>query len=273
MDPARLSARHAMNRFDQRIAMITGAASGIGRACTRRLIAEGATVIALDRDATALARLQAELPAGAGHVARTLDIRDPAAVASRVEEAMTTHGRIDALCNNAGIAGTDHSSIDDNDLANWHHVVDVNLLGSAQVLKTVAGAMRAAGRGAIVNTASVAGLRSGAGGNAYSATKAGVISLTQTAACDLGECGIRVNAVCPGLIETGMTRPVFEYAAAHGKTHKLGARCELGRYGHPEEVAAVIAFLASDDASFVTGQALAVDGGNTASLNMPGMKF
>ncbi|WP_424820551.1 SDR family NAD(P)-dependent oxidoreductase [Salinisphaera sp.] len=262
-----------MNRFDQRIAMITGAASGIGRACTRRLVAEGATVIALDRDETALSRLQAELPVEADHLARTLDIRDAAAVASLVEEIITTHGRIDVLCNNAGIAGTDHSPIQDNDLANWRAVVDVNLLGSAHVLQTVAGAMRAAGRGAIVNTASVAGLRSGAGGNAYSATKAGVISLTQTAACDLGEYGIRVNAVCPGLIETGMTRPVFEYAAAHDKTHKLGARCELRRYGHPEEVAAVIAFLASDDASFVTGQALAVDGGNTASLNMPGMKF
>ncbi|WP_037336698.1 SDR family oxidoreductase [Salinisphaera hydrothermalis] len=262
-----------MNRFDQQITMITGAASGIGRACAKRLAAEGATVVALDRDEAALANLPAELPAEDGHWIRTLDIRDREAVASQVSEVLARYGRIDVLCNNAGTAGTDHSPIHDNDPDNWRHVVDVNLLGSAWMLQAVAGAMRIAGRGAIVNTASVAGIRSGAGGNAYSATKAGVISLTQTAACDLGEYGIRVNAVCPGLIETGMTRPVFEYAAAHGKSHKLGARCELRRYGHPEEIAAVIAFLASEDASFMTGQALAVDGGNTASLNMPGMKI
>lgn len=263
---------HTMNRFEQQIAMITGAASGIGRACARRLASEGARVIALDRNESALAGLRDDLPSDDGHVLRTVDICDDQAVAACVDDIVASYGRIDVLCNNAGIAGNDYSPIYDNDQQNWRDIVDVNLLGSARVLQRVAGVMRAAERGAIVNTASVAGLRSGAGGNAYSATKAGVISLTQTAACDLGEYGIRVNAVCPGLIETGMTRPVFEYAATHGKTHKLGTRCELRRYGHPEEVAAVIAFLASDDASFVTGQALAVDGGNTASLNMPGMK-
>ena len=129
------------------------------------------------------------------------------------------------------------------------------------------------GKGAIVNTASVAGIRSGAGGNAYSASKAGVINFTMTSACDLGGSGIRVNAVCPGLIETGMTAPVFDYARSNNKEEKLGSRCELRRYGRPEEIASAIAFLASDDASYVTGQALPVDGGNTASLNLPGMKF
>ena len=95
--------------------------------------------------------------------------------------------------------------------------------------------------------------------------------MTQTAACT-SDRGIRVNAVCPGLVETGMTRQLFEYARANNKESKLGSRCELRRYGRPEELAAAIAFLASDDASYITGQALAVDGGNTASLNMPGMK-
>jgi NAD(P)-dependent dehydrogenase (short-subunit alcohol dehydrogenase family) len=124
-----------------------------------------------------------------------------------------------------------------------------------------------------VNTASVAGVRSGAGPNAYSASKAALINFTQTAACDLGSENIRVNAVCPGLIETGMTKLVFDYARDAGKEDKLGSRCELRRYGRPEEIAYTILFLASDESSFITGQALAADGGNTASLNLPGMKF
>jgi len=132
--------------------------------------------------------------------------------------------------------------------------------------------MREQKSGAIVNTASVAGINAGAGLNAYSASKAALINFTKTAACDLGGYNIRVNAVCPGLIETGMTRPIFDLARDKGKVEKLGSRCELRRYGRPEEVAKVICFLASDDASFITGQALPVDGGNTASLNMPGMK-
>jgi NAD(P)-dependent dehydrogenase (short-subunit alcohol dehydrogenase family) len=132
--------------------------------------------------------------------------------------------------------------------------------------------MQARKLGSIVNTASVAGLRSGAGGNAYSASKAGVVNLTMTAACDLGNDNVRVNAVCPGLVETGMTQAVFDYARANEKAHKLGSRCELRRYGAPEEIAAAILFLASDDASYITGQSLPVDGGNTASLNLPGMK-
>ena len=119
----------------------------------------------------------------------------------------------------------------------------------------------------------MAGIRSGAGGNSYSASKGALINFTQTSACDLGGFNVRVNAVCPGLIETGMTKPVFDYARAKGKEEKLGSRCELRRYGRPEEVASAILFLASDEASFVTGQALPVDGGNTASLNLPGMKF
>ncbi len=128
-------------------------------------------------------------------------------------------------------------------------------------------------QGSIINTASVAGIRSGAGTNAYSASKAAVINFTQTAACDLGKHNVRINAVCPGLIKTGMTKMVFDYAQEKGKEDKIGNRCELGRYGLPIEIANPILFLASDDSSYITGQAIAVDGGNTASLNLPGMKF
>jgi NAD(P)-dependent dehydrogenase (short-subunit alcohol dehydrogenase family) len=164
------------------------------------------------------------------------------------------------------------SGIEAQDAEDWRKVFEVNLLGAVFGTKHVALHMRERRSGAIVNTASVAGIRSGAGGNAYSASKAALINFTQTAACDMGGYNVRVNAVCPGLVETGMTKPIFDYARTQGKGAKLGSRCELRRYGRAEEIAAAILFLASDEASFITGQALAVDGGNTASLNLPGMK-
>ncbi len=184
---------------------------------------------------------------------------------------MDTYSQIDILCNNAGIAG-DISSLDVQDKDIWHQVYDVNVMGTVLGVKHIAKHMQSRKCGSIVNTSSVAGIRAGAGGNAYSASKAALINFTQTAACDLGGDNIRVNAVCPGLIETGMTKPIFDYARQAGKEHKLGSRCELKRYGNPEEVAYAILFLASDESSYITGQALAVDGGNTASLNLPGMK-
>jgi len=260
-----------MNRFDKKIVIVTGAASGIGQACAMRFAEEGATVVLVDRETDALEQVMTTL-AGSGHEAAAVDVRDEPAVAALVERIAAAHGRIDVVCNNAGIAGGDYAPVIDNDLQTWRDVVDVNLFGTMHFTRAAGRHMRDAGGGAIVNTASVAGIRSGAGGNAYSASKAAVISLTQTSACDLGSYNIRVNAVCPGLIKTGMTQKVFDYAEANDKSHKLGSRCELRRYGRPEEIAAAILFLASDDASYITGQVLPVDGGNTASLNMPGMK-
>lgn len=260
-----------MKRFNKKIVIVTGAASGIGQACATRFAEEGATVILVDREAGKLESVAATL-AGSGHEAAAVDVRDEPAVSALVERVVETHGRIDVVCNNAGIAGPDYEPITENDLQNWHDIFDVNVFGTVHFTRAAGRHMRAAKSGAIVNTASVAGIRSGAGGNAYSASKAAVINLTQTSACDLGQYNVRVNAVCPGLVKTGMTQPVFDYAEANDKSHKLGTRCELRRYGRPEELAAAITFLASDDASFITGQALPVDGGNTASLNMPGMK-
>lgn len=263
----------SMQRFQGQTVLITGAASGIGRACAQRFAEEDARLVLVDRDPDGLAQTRDGLPDGCDTTTYALDVSDEAAVESAVDEILGTQGRIDVLCNNAGTAGTDHASILDNDTATWQRILAVNLLGPMYFSRAVGRHMKDRGAGAIVNTASVAGIRSGAGGNAYSASKAAVINLTRTMACDLGQYNIRVNAVCPGLIKTGMTKPVFDYAAEHNKEHKLGARCELRRFGQPEEIAAAIAFLASADASFITGQALAVDGGNTASLNMPGMKF
>jgi meso-butanediol dehydrogenase/(S,S)-butanediol dehydrogenase/diacetyl reductase len=259
-------------RFQDKVVIITGAASGIGRATAQRLFSEGARVALVDRNEEGLAGVATGLSDSSRVWYRPLDISNEAEVEQFVAEVFNRFGSIDALCNNAGISGGDYSSITDTNTAIWQQIIGVNLMGAVHFTKYVARIMRDQRSGSIVNTASVAGVRSGAGGNAYSASKAAVINFTMTSACDLGEWNVRVNAVCPGLIETGMTAPVFERARAAQKEEKLGSRCELRRYGRPEEVAAVIAFLASDDASYVTGQALPVDGGNTASLNLPGMK-
>lgn len=259
-------------RFENKVAIITGAASGIGRATAQRLASEGASVALVDWNEEGLAAVAKGFVDQSKVWYRGIDIANEAAVEQCVADILTRFGRIDVLCNNAGISGGDYSPITETNTETWHKILGVNVLGAVHFTKYAARTMRDRQGGAIVNTASVAGIRSGAGGNAYSASKAAVINLTMTSACDLGEWNVRVNAVCPGLIETGMTAPVFERARAAQKEHKLGSRAELRRYGHPEEVAAVIAFLGSDDASYVTGQALPVDGGNTASLNLPGMK-
>jgi NAD(P)-dependent dehydrogenase (short-subunit alcohol dehydrogenase family) len=263
----------AAGRLQDKIAVITGAASGIGRATAIIFAREGARLVLADLQEEALREtLAAVREAGGDAVIKPVNVSVEQEVKGLIDLGLATYGRIDILINNAGITGQT-VGIEEQDGRDWIKVLEVNLLGAMYGIKHVAGHMRERGSGAIVNTASVAGIRSGAGGNAYSASKAGLINFTQTAACDLGGCNVRVNAVCPGLIETGMTKPVFDYARSAGKEAKLGSRCELRRFGRPEEIAAAILFLASDEASFITGQALAVDGGNTASLNLPGMKY
>ena len=260
-------------RLDGRVAIITGAASGIGRATAVIFAGEGAKLIISDVNETGLNETLRQIEGEGGEAfAKVIDVAVEEEVRSLIEFTMRTYSQIDILCNNAGISGS-MSRLEEQDGNEWLTILGVNVMGAVFGIKYVAKHMRERRYGAIVNTASVAGIRSGAGGNAYSASKAAIINLTQTAACDLGGYNVRVNAVCPGLIETGMTKPVFDYARGKGKGKKLGYRCELRRYGEPEEVARVILFLASDEASYVTGQALPVDGGNTASLNLPGMKL
>jgi meso-butanediol dehydrogenase / (S,S)-butanediol dehydrogenase / diacetyl reductase len=260
-------------RLEGKVAIITGAASGIGRATAILFSREGAKLVLADWNEEGLKEtVDLVLKQGGDAVAQKTNVSNEEDVKNLIDLALQSYGVIDIVCNNAGITGQ-LGMLEAQDAEDWHKVYGVNVLGAVFSTKYVARHMQERRTGAIVNTASVAGIRSGAGGNAYSASKAALINFTQTSACDLGAYNVRVNAVCPGLIETGITKPIFDMAREKGKFDKLGSRCELRRYGRPEEIAAAILFLASDEASYITGQALPVDGGNTASLNLPGMKF
>lgn len=255
-----------MGRLDGKTAIVTGAASGIGRASALRFAAEGASVVASDLAAAGLDEtLKAAVEAGGRMIAAPADAGVEADVAALVERAQSEFGGLHAVFANAGISG-DMTPFWENSVESWSEVLRVNLIGPFLALKHAAPVIRDAGGGAIVCTASVAGLRSGAGPSAYAASKAGVINLIQTAAFQLGGTRVRVNAVCPGLIETGMTKPMFDMARAAGKDRKIGQLNPLRRAGQPAEIANMVTFLVSDEASYVNGQAIAVDGGLSSSL-------
>lgn len=244
---------------------MTGAASGIGRAAAIRMAEEGAAVVVVDVVEADLEQTAATIAAAGGRaIAEVADASDEAAVARVVDRCVRELGGLEVMFANAGVAGA-FEPFFDLGADDWRRVLDVNLIGAFLAVKHAARVMRPTGRGSIVCTASVAGLRSGAGPTPYSASKAGVISLVQTCANQLAGTGVRVNAVCPGLIETGMTQPIFALARSAGKEHKIGQLNALKRAGAPIEIASVVAFLASDDASYVNGQTIAVDGGLSSS--------
>ncbi len=254
-----------MALLNGKVAIITGAGSGIGRASALRFAAEGAKVVIGDKS-DSIFETEALVKAAGGEVrARTMDAGVEADVQALVAEALSAFGALDVAFANAGIIG-DMGGIFDIDPATMAETFRVNLIGPALMVKHAGKAMVDQGRGgAIILTASVAGLNSGAGPITYSASKAGVINLAKTAAQQLTSSGVRVNAICPGLTETGMTKPTFDYAKAKEVTHKIGQLNPLKRAGQPEELANVALFLASDLASYVNGQAIAVDGGLTSS--------
>lgn len=253
-----------MGRLEGRTAVITGAASGIGRAASQIFAREGARVVCVDRADTVVETAKQVTDAGGKAVALTGDAADEAFVKTYVERAMSEFGSLDAVWANAGVSGG-WVPMQEQDEAHWAEILRINLIGHFLALKHAAPIMVAAGKGSIIMTASVAGIRSGAGGMPYSASKAGVISLAQTSANELYGTGVRVNAICPGLIETGMTKPIYDQARAKGTDDKIGQLNPLVRGGEPHEIANMGLFLASDEASYVNGQFIAVDGGLSSS--------
>jgi NAD(P)-dependent dehydrogenase (short-subunit alcohol dehydrogenase family) len=248
------------SRLQGKCAIVTGAGSGIGRASAKLFAAEGARVLAADVT-DAVEETVAQIRAASGMaVAARADAGDEPQVAALVERAISELGGVDVVFANAGISGG-LSTLDTITVEQFQEVLRVNLIGPYLLIKHASPHMVKKGKGSIVCTASVAGLRASAGGLPYSASKAGVISVVQSAANMLRATGVRVNAICPGLIETGMTQPLFDFARARGTEDRLGQLCALGRAGAPEEIAAMALFLASDEASYVTGQAMVVDGG------------
>jgi NAD(P)-dependent dehydrogenase (short-subunit alcohol dehydrogenase family) len=246
-----------MGRLSGKSAVITGAGSGIGRASALLFAAEGASLVIADKMET-VNETAAMVAQGHG------DAGDEAFVEGLVAKAVSEYGGLDVAWANAGISGG-WTPFEQQDGAFWAEVLRVNLIGAFLLVKHASKVMIPNGKGSIICTASVAGIRSGAGGSPYSASKAGVINLAQTSANEFYGTGVRVNAVCPGLIETGMTQAIFDGARARGNENKIGQLNPLTRGGAPIEIANAALFLASDESSYVNGQAIVVDGGLSSS--------
>lgn len=243
-------------RLAGRVAIVTGAGSGIGRAIALRFAAEGAEVVVADVTGRE-AELAAEI--GRGALAVRADVADERQVSGLVEASVAHYGRLDIVSNNAGLGG-DIVALHETPLEMVDALLRVNLRGAMIVLQRSIAQMLCNGGGAIVNTASIAGYQATPGHGAYSATKGGVLAMTRAAAIEYGGRGIRVNAVCPGPVETEMVAK-----APAELRERLVRRIPMGRFGTPDEIARIVLFLASEDAAYVTGVGLVADGGRLAS--------
>lgn len=252
-----------MTDLTARTTILTGAAGGIGRATALLMAQRGAALVVADVKPEVHRTAATIREAGGQAVSVETDVATDEGVAQIVQTALDRFGGIDILVANAGVTGGLMPRLD-TPTEDFAEVLRINLLGPWIAIRTALPHMRAGG--AIVCTASVAGLRAGAGPIPYSASKAGVVSLVQTTAMALTGRGIRVNGVAPGLIETPMTGPLYADARAKGREDRIGQLNPTRRGGQPDEVAQTIAFLASDAASYVNGQVLAVDGGLSAQL-------
>jgi NAD(P)-dependent dehydrogenase (short-subunit alcohol dehydrogenase family) len=258
-----------MGRLEGKSVVITGAGSGIGRAASLLFSKEGAKLVIVDRSDSVMETAKLVSESGGTVEAVMADAGSEGDVKSFIDKAVAKYGRLDAIWANAGVSGGLVPLLEQT-VEQWQEVLRINLIGPFLAIKHSMPHMIRQKSGSIVLTASVAGLKAGASGHPYGASKAGVISLVQTTAYSLSGTGVRINAVCPGLIETGMTKPIFDNAKQRGTDGKIGQLNPLKRAGQPHELAAMGLFLASDDASYVNGQAIPVDGGLTASMPYAG---
>jgi 3-oxoacyl-[acyl-carrier protein] reductase len=247
-----------------RTALITGAGGGIGSAMCQAFGAAGYRVLAVDVDASSAEDAGIAVAEAGGLAAHfACDVADPAAVERLGAWAVEEQGGVDALCNNAGIFDGYEAAVDTSPEL-WARVVGVNLTGPFLVARALIPSMRERGGGAIVNTSSIAGMVAGAGGVAYTATKHGVVGLTRQLAQECGEHGIRVNAIAPGVIATGMSMPLIEDPSRNDFTSSMIERTPARRLGRDDEVARLAVYLASEEASFIQGALVPIDGGWTA---------
>ena len=244
--------------------VITGAGSGIGRATSILAAGYGAKIVCVDLNDSVNSTVEEIMHNGGTAIAVRADASDETAVADFIAQCVTHYEGIDGIYANAGVSGG-RKTLTELTVEDWQRTLAVNTVGVFLAIKHSVPHFVNQGHGAIVCTASVAGLRANAGGVDYSASKAGVISIVQTTAYQLYGTGVRINAICPGLIETGMTKPTFDLARERGKEDRIGQINPAKRYGQPSEISETACFLLSDRASYVNGQALPVDGGLSAS--------
>lgn len=251
-----------MNRFTHKVVVVTGAGSGIGEATAKRFAREGAKVVLVGRSVDKLSRVAAQLE-GDGHLIRAADVADLSDVQALFEEVATRFGRLDVLVNNAGIVKS--GKVTELEAKDWKELMSVDLDGVFYCTRTAMPAL-IANKGSIINVSSVSGLGGDWGMSFYNAAKGAITNFTRALALDHGPDGVRVNAVCPSLTRSELTEDMLGDESLMAKFRE---RIALGRPAEPEDIGDVIAFLASDDARFITGVNLPVDGGLSASNGQP----
>jgi NAD(P)-dependent dehydrogenase (short-subunit alcohol dehydrogenase family) len=252
------------HRLEGRVAVVTGGASGIGLASVRRLAAEGARVVIGDLDPDAGKRAADEV----GGLFVPTDVTDAVAVDNLFQQAFDTYGSVDIAFNNAGISPPEDASILDTGLEAWRKVQEVNLTSVYLCCKAAIPYMRRQGKGSIINTASFVAVMGAATSQiSYSASKGGVLAMSRELGVEFAREGIRVNALCPGPVNTPLLQELF--AADPERAQRRLVHVPMGRFGEPEEIAAAVAFLASDDSSFVTANTFLVDGGISGAYVTP----
>lgn len=257
-----------MNRFTDKVVLVTGAGSGLGRAAAVRVAVEGAKVALVDRDAASLADTHEEIEKaapGAETITVTADVSDEAQVAAYVDATLEAFGRIDGFFNNAGIEGRQNLT-EDYGAAEFEKVLDVNLKGAFYGLQHVLKVMRAQGHGAVVNTASVGGIRGIGNQSGYSAAKHGLVGLTRNSGVEYGQFGIQVNAIAPGAIMTPMVEGSLKQIDPdnwEAVGQEFVQPNPMKRFGEAHEVAALVAFLLSGEAGFINASVVPIDGGQS----------